>query len=191
MRLTQRDRHFLLRELMNFLQDLPSSKFHMPDWADAETATETHCGTAGCAFGWGVSIHHRFGLSFSRNRLGYPLPYLSDARGQPLARYSAFSYFYGVSWDQAFYVTSAHMGDPFVTRGDSGDPSPRYLIPYAAQFNLKSSRDITPAMAASRIREVLSNVDPSILDEEKFPMPARLSLPERQRAKFLAPQAQE
>ncbi len=142
-----------LVQLANFLDDLPHSKFHMPCWA-SDDATENSCGTAGCAAGWAATIFHKEGWSIDGRCV-----YFDKFYGEV-----AFSEFFGISITESIYITK--FLDNSVHNFYMPNPS---LVSYAEEFNLKSADDITPAMAAIRIRRVVAEYDPSLLEDKTVP----------------------
>jgi hypothetical protein len=150
---TQKQKLQKLVQLANFLDDLPHSKFHMPHWA-SEDATKSSCGTAGCAAGWAATIFHKEGWSIL-NRFVY----FNDFYGE-----FAFSEFFGISITESIYITK--FLDKFIHHYHMPNPS---LVSYVEEFDLKSADDITPAMAAIRIRKVVAGYDPSLLEDKTVP----------------------
>ncbi len=157
--LTIRERHCLLAQLANFLDDLPHSKFHMPTWGSKDW-TETSCGTAGCAAGWAVTLFHKFGPRMRKSGLKsdpYPLFCFGNICG-PIA----FSNFFEIDQIYAVHITANLDGFSNIIRYKS-------LPSYCEEYNLMSIEDITPQMAASRIRKVLQEIDPESLQEKTIP----------------------
>jgi hypothetical protein len=150
---TQKQKLQKLVQLANFLDDLPHSKFHMPCWT-SDDATENSCGTAGCAAGWAATIFHKEGWSIL-NRFVY----FNDFYGE-----FAFSEFFGISITESIYITKFLNKNTY----DHSMPNPS-LVSYIEEFNLISEDDITPAMAAIRIRKVVAGYDPSLLEDKTVP----------------------
>ncbi len=145
--LTPRERHRLLAELANFLDDLPHDRFHMPKWASPD-ATAHSCGTAACACGWGATIHQKQGWTFIDLPTGdgesCRCPFFEGQSG-----YVGFACFYGLSLDLAQAITMPYS-----------NVMPSYFDDYGAAFV-----HVTPRHAADRIRKVLAIVDPEVLTE--------------------------
>jgi len=146
----------------------------MPEWASKD-ATETSCGSAGCACGWAATVFNREGWSLSK--LGIPLApseYESEEveltvknRGKfhhiPGPAVS-FAVFFGISIEDSIDITcnldSLASAFPFGGLVDK----PCYLKEYGV-----SPRNITPMMAADRIRKILRTIDPEALEEVSKP----------------------
>lgn len=140
-----REAHRDLAALANFLDDLPSDRFHMPEWSDKD-ATAVSCGTAACACGWAATIFQHKGFMFFYSA-GKFTPCYRDRMGE-----HAFAKFFSLGADDAALIT----WDFYAYRRDYGVwPS-----------------KITPGIAAARIREVLARVDPSALVEVGATKPA-------------------
>ena len=88
-----------LAALANFLEDLPSERFHMPRWAD-DDATDTSCGTAACACGWAATIYAREGWSFYSFHDHARVPCYQNAPNQ-----AGFSEFFGIGAEMANWIT--------------------------------------------------------------------------------------
>jgi hypothetical protein len=132
-----------LAALANFLDDLPHRRFHMPRWV-SEDATATRCGTAGCACGWAATVYAGEGWIIDDGLVWF------DRRHGVLA----FARFFGIDYTLAYWITN---GFGNLVTGIPG---------YRDEFNVED-KDITPAMAAKRIRDVVLMYDPTgqYLDE--------------------------
>lgn len=169
------DRRTKLKRLVtlaNFLDDLPHSKFHMPTWVSPD-ATETSCGTAGCACGWAATIFNKLGWKILNK--SPTVIYNIDGIEFGASQHHGFARFFDISLSQAYYITSYLFGDKDVaqltfrgiTRGWVGEDLV-YLdtkVSYKAKYRLASEYLITPQHAADRIREVIREIDPTLLDE--------------------------
>lgn len=125
----------LLNQLANFLDDLPSDKFHMPRWCSSDS-TEKSCGTAGCACGWAATIFHNQGWSIRGI-----LPWYNEQPG-----WMGFAEFFEIETRHALWITC---------RLSSDSPHANSGVPYTEEYSLNSSDDITPRHAADRIRKVI------------------------------------
>ena len=139
--LTRNDRHRLLLGLANFLDDLPHSKFHIPQWT-SQDATEHSCGTAGCVAGWAATIYQKY---------GYELKY-SEAVKKFIPYYHtwgfySFAKFFDINGQDALNLTSNKNF---------------YQTNYDVNFH-----DVTPQIAAQAIRDLLKSINPDILKEEQ------------------------
>ncbi len=154
------ERHRNLRTLMNFISDLPHDKFHMPNWC-GHGATNTSCGTAGCAAGWAISLFHKKGLILSPY---VPVLVGTDARGS-----EAFAEFFGIPFGAACAITQAAgiFNEHNIYYGGILLGS---IQSYQKEYGVSvSGSDITPRMAAERIHKVLEMVAPEVLKEENTP----------------------
>lgn len=128
-----------LRTLANFLDDLPHDKFHMPQWASPD-ASEDACGTAGCAAGWAATVFKKEGWSFAKGS-NWTMVQWNNLRGS-----FAFGAFFGLDRYEARWITTD-------------------FVSYLEEFGVPAD-DITPRMAAKRIRDVIEMYDPSMLEEQ-------------------------
>lgn len=167
----------MLAQLANFMDDLPSDKLHMPEWASA-SFTSTHCGTAGCAGGWAATLFHKHGLEISFMKGPWYKPVIiydcfidenvkdisdrtPDSLDKPLFSAEAFSVFFGIPYLLGIHITS-NLGTSY----NINFPS------YCEEHNLSESTKITPRHVAKRIRDVLQIIDPDALEEQgKPPVP--------------------
>lgn len=139
-----------LAAMANFMDDLPSDKLTMPQWAAAD-ATEHSCGTAGCFAGWTATVHAREGWRFVPSCFGdrprYPvLPGRFDERGSYEDHPSTVSVadFFGITRAEAHALTGGAACHCL---------PPQFLA-------LQTPRDV-----ARRIRAVVRYYDPTLLDE--------------------------
>lgn len=145
-----KDGHRKLAQLANFLDDLPHDKFHMPVWA-SDDATEYSCGTAGCACGWAATIFHKEGWHFKKwfppkdDKTLYIPAYKDNDTGT-----DSFASFFEIDQRHAYYITCNLAGGTDC---------------YIEKYNLPNPDCITPRHAADRIREVLRQYDPRVLEE--------------------------
>lgn len=138
---TAAEAHRALAGLANFIEDLPHDRFTMPRWS-ADDATDTSCGTAGCAAGWAATKFADRGWRLADGVVSFVtglIPVWGGHRG-----HVAFAEFFRIP------SRSLEITDPMRYRGEFGTISP------------------TPAQTAKRIRDVLREIDPGALDE---PMP--------------------
>lgn len=145
--------HRALAGLANFIEDLPHSRFTMPQWSDYTDRTERSCGTAGCACGWAATVHAARGWYFV-------LPKVNVYATAPIWNHRC-----GCDAFAAFFQL---------------DPADAELITMPAKYDEEfgTSRP-TPVQTAKRIRDVLRRIDPAALDEPTacaVPETASLSL---------------
>jgi hypothetical protein len=133
-----------LAALANFLDDLPHRRFYMPGWV-SEDATATSCGTAGCACGWAATVYAGEGWIIDDGVVCFGRRYGA----------LAFAGFFGIDFKLAYWIT--------IGFDRHGPKFPGYV----EEFNIEKSADITPSMAAKRIRDVVLMYDPTgqYLDE--------------------------
>lgn len=130
-----------LNSWANFIEDLPHDRFHMPRFADRDCTTIS-CGTAGCAAGWAVTKFNDKGLVLywpNANPL-FVTPFYNGELGE-----FAISEFFGIPVELAswiIYERNQYWGD-------------RVLLSYMLQFRLETFADVTPQIAADRIRRVI------------------------------------
>ena len=156
-----------LNQLANFIDDLPHDRFHMPRWTTKD-GTRTHCGTAGCAAGWAVTLFHKSGMHFQKaiNPIDGPEPYpvYRGAEG-----YAAFGLFFGLADYEAKWITVALCSASYCRDaslyGDYGQVDEQELPSYMTEYDLDSIDAITPRHAATRIRQVVRRHDPTVLEE--------------------------
>jgi len=162
-----------LLRLANFLDDLPHDRFHMPDWC-SDDATETHCGTAGCAAGWAVSLYWREGFILKDGTPSYA--------GAEDCRAGAFAAFFGITEHEAEWITctlglfdeGVNDHDHSVRLDDFMGTADRFIVlpasdfdypSYCREYGIDSPDLITPWMAADQIRKVIAWHDAGILEE--------------------------
>lgn len=121
-----------LNMLANFMDDLPSDRLHMPQFADPSDSTKTHCGSAGCAAGWAVSLFHREGFTLTTPDF---IPVFEGKHGS-----------WGFAW--FFDIPICEAGSIVYSGGSSHIPD--YLEEFGVSFE-----DVTPRMVAKRIRDVI------------------------------------
>jgi hypothetical protein len=150
-------RHRRLLALANFLDDLPHSKFHIPAWT-APDCTKTSCGTAGCVGGWAATKFQKLGwgiaLSLYPNREGGSIYLRRSCEEDRLWGPLAFGVFFGIPTLFANAITLGFM-DRFAG-----------FSLYQEEYDLDKANDVTPQMAADRIRKVLKMVAPQVLEED-------------------------
>lgn len=147
--------------LMNFLDDLPHRKFYMPGWSSADR-TRKSCGTAGCACGWAATIFAKEGWSFDSE--GFPR---IKSRVWTYSDVQAFAFFFGITYSESFWIT-CDLDDEILELSPSNKARIRKLgFSYAVEHSLLLIEDITPHMAADRIRKIVAKYDPSLLEEKK------------------------
>ncbi len=158
-------KHQRLLALANFLDDLPSDRFHMPAWVSLD-ATEHSCGTAGCACGWAATLFQKEGFilrseSYRGTLIFYPA--LNDGKEKVQVPERIFAEFFGITREFAYAITSAFQGDVY------GYLDNQFIM--QSYYNFYGTKpdgsDITPRHAADRIRKVLAIVDPDVLKEEE------------------------
>ena len=158
-----------LAGLANFLDDLPSDRFHMPTWS-AEDRTKDSCGSAGCACGWAATIYRKDWVFdvYGEPRLIKGQPYYCDALPNPV---SYFAEYFGITKDESFWITLhlSHLRDLTVT--DFGVN--KIGLSYTEEHNLRRSGLITPRHAADRIRKVIRRHCPEWVNDEPRMNPAR------------------
>lgn len=163
-----------LAQLANFLDDLPHSKFHMPKWC-SPNATAYSCGTAGCAAGWAATIFNKEGwqchpphplsLSDKYNRYGSIVLRIPNST-TILIGAEAFAVFFGISTGQACFITGYFLVDQYehyIVPDDDREYLDKHKS-YKEEFGVEPD-DITPSMAAKRIRDVIRECDPTVLEE--------------------------
>lgn len=140
-----------LNTLANYCDDLPSDRMFMPAWCSPD-ATETSCGTAGCAGGIAVNLFHREGLRLGLGRLRY-----GDHCGS-----SAFAEFFGIPYPEAHWITVCLEGPGPMREGDSA---------YCEEYHLAAPEDIAPRHVADRIRKVIRKLGGEVTID--YPIPER------------------
>ncbi len=161
----------LLNQWANGLDDVPHSKFHMPRWA-SDDATPESCGTAGCAGGWAATFFQRQGLTLTMkgetimvkgatySNIPATVPTFAGLHGE-----MAIAEFFGIPLEEATFIT-LHLGDEQEWGHDTD------LLPtYVEEYDLASKNDITPQMAADRIRKVITKLGGTVTED--YPSPTK------------------
>ncbi len=188
--INKRDRLVKLNRLANFIDDLPHDRFHMPDWGSKD-ANKSSCGTAGCACGWAVTMFHKQGFYFDGK---IPRFMKKDEDGDDLCGSQAFAWFFGIAHNDASWITvcleecDEWLGVPdmelhqkfYFQDGEFWSTQelseqleyPSYTrvhnLKYKEEGGIGPTKQITPRMAAARIRLVIAKYDPTVLGEPKL-----------------------
>lgn len=135
-----RAKHRKLLTLANFLDDLPHDKFHMPTYS-TDDFNETSCGTAGCACGWAATVFAKDGWSWKRaTHIDGGLPSFNWNAG-----WLGFADFFGISTADAIYICAD-------------------FVSYQEEYGVYAAQ-ITPRIAADRIRKVIARYATELLEE--------------------------
>lgn len=141
----------LLNTWANFLDDLPSDRFHMPAWGSKD-ATRVSCGSAGCAGGWAATVFNHLGLQLeiadqvNLDGACYAIPCYKGEQG-----YGAIARFFQISPEMSCYITMQFRG-------------------YTDEYGVTPDK-ITPRHAADRIRKVIVKLGGTVVTD--YPIPSR------------------
>ncbi len=128
-----------LNQWANFLDDVPSDRFHMPMWSSSDGSL-TSCGTAGCAAGWAVNRFHREGLHFTCPGSG---PRMEGVGGG------------GVTVIAKFFDIPRYDAETITCDFDK----------YWEMFDEVHAADITPHMAAEMIRHTIRKLGGTVTED--------------------------